>query len=123
MLVKGIKVISKSLVETDLIGQVTNALTEAKGVNNCKETAISSTQAFWKKKRGYILTDEEARRVNESVTEYFRILKRLAIRIGPQQDDSGYRSNIKYDIGTCSFFTFVILWIIVVFQKCSLDEG
>ena len=98
-------------------------MTEAQVVNNCKNTAISRTQAFWKKKRGYILTDEEARRVNESVTEYFRLLKRLALRFDPQLDKSEYRNFTDYSIEPFNLITFAILWIIVVFSKCCLDEG
>ena len=92
-------------------------------VNNDKDTAISRTQAFWKKKRGYILTDEEARRVNETVTEYFRILKRLAIRFDKQLDGSEYPYYTDNSFGGCDFITFAILWIIVVFSKCCPDEG
>ena len=92
-------------------------------MNNDKGTAISRTQAFWKKKRGYILTEEEARRVNESVTEYFRTLKRLAIRFDQQLDGSEYPYYTDNHIETFDFVTFIILWIIVVFSKSCLDEG
>ncbi|MCK5115751.1 MAG: hypothetical protein KAR44_04070 [Candidatus Aegiribacteria sp.] len=92
-------------------------------MNNDKSTAISRTQAFWEKKRGYILTEEEARRVNESVTEYFRILKRLAIRFDKQLDGSEYPYYTDNPIGGFDFLTFAIIWIIVVFFKCCPDEG
>ena len=92
-------------------------------VNNDKDTAISRTHAFWKKKRGYILTVEEAGRVNESVTEYFRMLKRLSMRFDPQLDKSENRDYTDFSIEPFNFITFAILWIIVVFCKCCPDEG
>ena len=98
-----------------------NALTEAQNVSSDKNNAISRTQAFWEKKSGLVLSEEEARRLNESVTDYFRILKRWALRTGLQLGSSENQKNTDNSIWDY-FITFAVFWIMFLFFKCSPDE-